>query len=489
MDSQTLAKLSPKARAELIRKRAEEVIATNSRITNNPDPVLWIEENFYIPELKGPMKLMPYQKAALYEATRKDEKGNFIYSTVVWSDIKKSIKSCIAAAVALWRGFAIDWGSIILVANDLKQADSRVGFYMRRAIELNPRMKALCTMRNFMVKLPNRTTIEAVSIDPTGEAGSNADMVVFSELWGAHQEAQKRMWTETTLPPNKFGRSQRWVETYAGYSGESPLLEQLYEVGLMQGRQLDVGIPGLELYANDAARTLVLWNTTPRCYWQTPEYYAQETAALPPNEFLRVHRNQWVTSLDTFVPMEWWDACLANEDHPMVSLRPEEQLVFGIDAAVSNDCFAIVGVSRRDTTVTVRYCQIWYPPPGGKIDFTKPEAEIRRLAEKYNVVEWAYDEYQLHDMAKRLGREGMGWFRPFSQARERLVGDKNLQDLIRERRIVHDGDSKLREHIQNSNAKLEGDKLRIVKRSELMKIDAAVALSMASAEAVRLNIG
>lgn len=461
------------------------MIAQNSRITNNPDPIAWIEENFYIPELKGPMKLMPYQKAVLAEATRKGEDGKLIYSTVVWSDIKKSIKSCIAAAVALWRGFGIDWGSIILVANDLKQADSRVGFYMRRAIELNPRMKALCQIRNYMVKLPNRTTIEAVAIDPSGEAGSNADMVVFSELWGSNEKAQTRMWTETTLPPNKFGHSQRWVETYAGFSGESPLLEQLYEIGVMQGRQLDLGINGLEVFANDAARTLVMWNTVPRCTWQTKEYYAQEAAALPPNEFLRVHRNQWVTSLETFVPMEWWDACKAE----MEPLRPEEQLVFGIDAGVSSDCFAVVGVSRRETKVTVRYAKVWYPPPGGKIDYSQPEAEIRRLAEKYNVVEWAYDEYQLHDMAKRLGRDGLGWFRVFSQARERIVGDKNLQDLIREKRIVHDGDEKLREHIHNANAKLEGDKLRLVKRSELLKIDMAVALSMAAAEAVRLNIG
>lgn len=485
MDQSQLAVLSPKAKAELIQKRAEQLAIANSSIKTGPDAADWIEENFYIPELKGPMKLEPYHKAALREATRRDADGNFIYSTIVWSDIKKSIKSCIAAAVGLWRGFSIDWGSIIIVANDLKQADSRVGFYMRRAIELNPRMLALSRIRNYMIHLPNRTSIESVAIDPTGEAGSNADMVIFSELWGAHQEAQKRMWTETTLPPNKFGKSQRWVETYAGFSGESPLLEQLYELGVMQGRTLDLGIPGLEVYANDAARLFVMWNTSPRCPWQSPEYYAQEAAALPPNQFLRVHRNQWVTSLDTFVPLEWWEGCKGE----LPPLEHNEQMVFAIDAGVSSDCFAIVGVSRRNTNVYVRYANVWYPPPGGKIDFSQPEAEIRRLAGKYNVVEWAYDEYQLHDMAKRLMRDGVGWFRAFSQSRERLVGDKNLQDLIRERRIVHTGDPKLTEHITNANAKLDGDKLRLVKRSELLKIDMAVALSMASAEAVRLNVG
>lgn len=432
---------------------------------------------------------MPYQKAVLREATRRGEDGKLVYSTVVWSDIKKSIKSCIAAAVGLWRGFALDWGSVIIVANDLKQADSRVGFYMRRAIELNGKMKALSQIRNYMISLPNRTNIESVSIDPTGEAGSNADMIIFSELWGAHQEAQKRMWTEMTLPPGKFGYSQRWVETYAGYSGESPLLEQLYETGHHQGRMLDLGIPGLEVFANDAARLLVMWNTVPRCSWQTPDYYAQEASILPANEFQRVHRNQWVTSLQTFVPPEWWEACIASEKNPIPRLEEREQMVFGIDAGVSSDCFAIVGVSRRNDHVYVRYAKAWFPPPGGKINFAEPEAEIRKLAEQYDVVEWAYDEYQLHDLSGRLSKEGIGWFRPFSQARERLVGDKNLQDLIREKRLVHNGDALLTEHIRNANAKLEGEKLRLVKRSELLKIDLAVALAMASAEAIRLNIG
>lgn len=485
MEQDALSNLSPQTKLDLIQKRMAHLALEKSSIRKNPDPVSWIQENFYIPELRGPLVLQPYQIAALQEATRRDESGKLVYSTVVWSDIKKSIKSTIAAAVGLWRGFSLEWGSIIMVANDLKQADSRVGYYMRRAIELNPKMKALSAIRNYLITLPNRTSIESVSIDPSGEAGSNADMVIFSELWGAHQEAQRRMWTEMTLPPNKFGHSQRWVETYAGYSGESPLLEQLYELGVMEGKQLDLGIPGLEVYANEAARLFVLWNTTPRCPWQTPEYYAQESAALPSSEFLRVHRNQWITSLETFVPMEWWDSCPSD----IPQLEEREQMVFSIDAGVSSDCFAIVGCSRRGTQIFLRYAKVWYPPKGGKINFSEPEAEIRSLAQKFDVVEWAYDEYQLHDLATRLMRDGVGWFRPFPQSKDRLVADKNLQDLIREKRITHDKDPQMYEHLSNANAKLEGEKLRLVKRSELLKIDLAVALSMAAAESIRLNIG
>lgn len=470
----------------LFKKRLQKIAEEKGVIPWSADPVEWIEKNFYVPELKGPLVLAPYQKAALREATRRDESGKFVYSTIVWSDLKKSIKSTIAAAVTLWRCWNLKWGQAIIVANDLKQADSRVGFYMRRAIELNPQMKITTAIRNYRIELLNRTSIEAVAIDPSGEAGSNADMVVFSELWGAHQQAQKRMWTEMTLPPAKFGLSQRWVETYAGYSGESPLLEQLYDNGLKHGKQLNLGIKGLEVYANEAARLFVLWNTKPRLPWQTPEYYAQESAILEPNEFQRVHRNQWVSSSNIFIEPEWWAACRGI----IPDIQTNEPMIIGLDAGVASDCFAIVGVTRRDDLFYVRYAKAFYPPKGGKLDFAVPEAEIRRLAKEYNVLEWVYDEYQLHDMAGRLTAEGLGWFRAFPQGSPRAVADKHLQDVIRERRVRHPGFHDLDEHITQANAKIEAsDKLRLVKQSELRKIDLAVALSMALNEAKRLNIG
>src|SRR5690349_3154152 len=153
---------------------------------------------------------------------RKDANGNYVYSTVVWSCIKKSLKSCIAAALALYHAYAKDWSTIYVIANDLKQADSRVAYYIRRCIELNPKMKAECKINRYLVELPNHSKIEAIPIDPSGEAGSNADFLIFSELWGWKHDSAQRMWTEMTLSPIKFGKSQRWIETYAGFDGESP---------------------------------------------------------------------------------------------------------------------------------------------------------------------------------------------------------------------------------------------------------------------------
>jgi phage terminase large subunit-like protein len=448
----------------------------------------WIPERNHLPDDQRGLELHPYQIAVLNEAERRDPAtGKYIYDIVVWSDIKKSAKSSIAAAVILYRALYTTWGSFKIVANDLKQADSRVFYYIKRAIELNTRLTSRAQIKNYKIQLDNHTVIEAIPVDPKGEAGGNDDMIEFTELHAADSKAAAQMWTEMTISPIKHGFSQRWVDTYAGHSGESPILEPLFDYAVKDEYRLTLpdAPADLELYARGAM--LVLWNTRPHLAWQTPEYYASESAVLTPNEFQRMHRNQWVTSADVFVPAEWWSAC--QGDYPAFDERIP--VVIGMDAGVSSDCFALVGVSRIGDTTYTRFCRIWKPPKGGKIDFGEVERCIRdELVKQYNVIQIAYDPYQTHDLATRLRNDGVTWMYEFTQGAPRLEADKQLYDCIRDKRIVHDGDATLREHVTNANSKSEGDvdKLRIVKRAEHLKIDACVALSMANSEIRRLNV-
>lgn len=455
---------------------------------NHPDPIEWIETHFWIPETRGPLILDEYQKQALRMALTQDEDGLYRYSTIIWSDIKKSAKSTIAAAVVLWRAFQLEWGSIYIIANDLKQADSRVAYYLRRAIMLNPELRAICTVRNYKVTLSNNTFIEAIPIDPTGEAGSNADMVVFSELWGAHSKAQEQMWTEATLPPNKFGRSFRWIETYAGFRGSSPLLERLYDQVVKHGQRLD---DDLEVFDLLSGRMFALWNTRPRLPWQTEEYYASEATTLLPSEFKRVHRNEWSDGgAERFLEsMIWWDAC--KEDLP--PLDPYDPMVLAADAGVSNDSFALVGVTRhpdRPDDVAVRLVMQWYPPAGGKLDFDPIQEEIKRVCERYNVVQLTYDAYQLHQMMTTLHNNGVVYTDEFGQGTDRLTADKQTYDLTVNRRLAHDGNSALRDAVDNANREIDKHerKMRIVKRENRLKIDPLVALSMAAARCLEMNL-
>lgn len=485
---------------ELRRRRGDyvppaEAPAAQVRDWVDADAIAWGRKHFYIPELKGPIALYPAQTAPLREALRRDAEGLFVYSTVVWSAIKKSAKSSIAAMVGLWMAWQKPWSSIKVIANDLKQADSRVAFYMRRAIELNPLWAAMLErkeirFRGYSILLPNHSVIEALPIDPKGEAGGSDDMLIYSEMWGWKSQAARQMWTETTLSPLKYGHSLRWCETYAGYEGESPVLERLYEQGVKLGAVLDAE---REMYANAAARLFVLWMTRPSLPWQTPRYYAQEESSLTPEEFDRIHGNVWSRSLNAFVPLEWWERCRGRPPR----LERDEPVIVVLDAAVSGDCFGLMmlsGHSHPRVDVAVRYARAWKPPKGGKLAFQgqigedgtpeagSPEGEVRRLLREYNVIEVVYDPYQLEDMAGRLRQELIANLYAFGQTTPRLVADKGLFDLIRGRRVAHSGEKDLGEHIQNANRKSDGEsKLRLVKRAEHMKIDLAVCLSMGAA--------
>src|SRR3990170_6460465 len=168
--SESLATELEKRLGEMIGEAAEKKAAEK-------DLVRWIKKEFLIPETKNDLKLQgrldlqPYQEDTLREALSRDRHGKFKYSIIVWSDIKKSIKSTIAASVNLARAWHTEWGEYYVIANDLKQADSRVAKYIRRAIELNPKLRRIAKTVGYTTKLPSSSFIEAIPIDPTGEAG------------------------------------------------------------------------------------------------------------------------------------------------------------------------------------------------------------------------------------------------------------------------------------------------------------------------------
>jgi phage terminase large subunit-like protein len=485
--------------------KQQKEASQGNKFWNPVDVADWVETHFYIPELKGPIILGEYQRRCLREALRKDTDGNFVYSTIVWSDIKKSAKSTIAGAVADYIAWHTTWGNLYLVANDLQQADSRVGYYARRGVELHPDMRNAVKIRpsGYYMEFPNRTFLRSIPIDPSGEAGSNPDMICYSELWGAHEDAQERMWVEMTLSPTKIGKSFRWVETYAGYSGVSSLLERLYEVGVREGRQLwpepypvnDGESAPIEAYANEAAGQFTLWNTKPRLPWQTAAYYAEESAHLPQSEFLRIHHNQWAQPDSESIPVSQWDAC-SDVDIPPIKPGDKTPLVVGLDASVSRDCTALVATSRhpmRHEDIAVRLVEVFVPPRGGTLDYDNTIAPVlKRWREDYNVIQLTYDDYQMHYFTDILRREHSVWVKKFSQAGPREVADKQLYDMVMGRRIHHDGTNRtLRQHILNTAVQITGDRMRFEKRSKTggaPPIDAVVALSMSAYETNRLNL-
>lgn len=197
------------------------------------------------------------------------------------------------------------------------------------------------------------------------------------------------------------------------------------------------------------------------------------------------------TEVDRFIDIHLWDAC---EDTSLPPLDAHTPCVLALDGSESDDTFPLVIVSRHPadpTRFAVRKCHIWTPIPGVVLDDTLIEAEIRDWCERYAIQEIAYDRALIGQLMRRLTTQTQGGPKPiavpaekFNQGKDRLEADKAFYDLITQRRIAHDGNVELRAHIANANKKKDSaGHMRIIKRTHVLKIDAAVACAMAAMRA------
>ena len=200
--------------------------------------------------------------------------------------------------------------------------------------------------------------------------------------------------------------------------------------------------------------------------------------ALTGARYARLRHGEWVAGDEdeAFLPsMALWDACALS--HPP-AFDPRTPMVCALDASVDGDTFGLVGVSKHGDGLYVRLVMAWVPN-GQPLDYALIEQDIRNAAKQFNIYQIAYDPYQAHYLAQRLS--DTIWCAPFNQGADRLEADRLLLDMVIQRGLSHDGDSRLRSHIANADRKMDADgrRLRIVKRTAEKKIDLAVCLSMA----------
>lgn len=345
-------------------------------------------------------------------------------------------------------------------------------------------------------------------------AGEVAEIVCRPEIEGESFEDYVRCWSETKGNPDVL--IPIWANTNAG-------IGMYWDSGMVARRMPWQHMPVIEDEIIPEGTDAICDN----CYRHVSEhyigisaeeYYRNAEAQGPPQAYRRLHLNEWVGAESQFVPMESWDACA--DLHPIVRPEPGDRtmIVVSADAAVSGDCFGIVAVSRcpqDNTSVDIRALRKWDPKDtGGVINLDEPENFMRTLCKSLNVIQIAYDPFQLENTAQRLRKEGIAWLEPFTQAGDRLKADSQLYDLVIGRRVHYSHDdfcparrepneppksgsvcncmiAPLREHIANANAKMqinEDSKLRIVKKASGRKIDLCVCLSMATARCLYLRL-
>jgi hypothetical protein len=121
-------------------------------------------------------------------------------------------------------------------------------------------------------------------------------------------------------------------------------------------------------------------------------YYQEQAATLRPGTYARLHENKWQSGEEAFITAELWDACVDSGLGPLLPPAPKLTLSVGVDAAVKDDCCAVVAVAREGDRVRLVTHRIWRPRKGDPVDLESTvEAYVIWLHASYTVQSVVFD--------------------------------------------------------------------------------------------------
>jgi hypothetical protein len=282
-----------------------------------------------------------------------------------------------------------------------------------------------------------------------------------------------------TSPARKI--SCRLTTSYAGFAGESVLLEELHKRG--------AALPeiGASLRAGDGM--LFAWHTQPVAPWQDERWLAEMQRSLRPSAYARMVRNEFVSAESRFVDLAAWDACVQPSLAPVLHERSLPVWV-GVDASVKRDSTALVAVGYDQHAKCVRLVahKVFVPTPGDPIDFEATiERRLRQWHERFRLQQVLYDPFQMAAVAQRLAQEGIPIEEYPMTVPNLTAATSNLFDLISARQLVLYPDAGMRTAITHAIIVESARGWRLDKLKQSHKIDVVVALSLACLAAVRVG--
>jgi phage terminase large subunit-like protein len=440
------------------------------------DPVRFVEKTLVNPETGDLFELTDAERLFLRHAFELTPDGRLRYPELVFSAPKKSGKTGFAALILIYavRVLGGRFSEGYCVANSLDQASLRVYQAVQRIVQSSPILAqdARVTSEKIVFNSTGATII-AIPSDYSTAAGGNPTISVFDELWGFTSERDHRLWDEMVPPPTRR-IGCRLTVTYAGFEGESELLEGLYRRGLKGGQIAP------DLYA--AGGLLMFWSHEFTAPWQTEAWRDQMRETLRPNAYLRQIENRWVSSESSFVDLEWWDACIDPEARPLTSGYMTE-VWGGVDASTKRDSTAIVLCTWDHELKRARlvYHRIFQPSPTDPLNFEATiEKTLLELRNNFQLRAIRYDPYQMQATAQRLQAAGLEMVEYPQTVANLTEASSNLYELIKGRNLVVYPDAEMRLAVQRSVALETSRGWRITKEKTSHKIDVVIALAMAA---------
>ena len=223
------------------------------------------------------------------------------------------------------------------------------------------------------------------------------------------------------------------------------------------------------------------WMRANPASWITYEKLLACYQTMPLSEFMRYHLNLAPkASAERVYPADRWWACDAR---PIID--PDRPCVIAVDASLRRDHTAVV-LDQVDRDGWHNWLSWTFTPEEDQSIMSAVDHDVvgdllRELAASFNVRRIPCDRAYFVRTMRDLLDEGLP-VEEFGQSNQNMGrACQTLFDVLAEGRARHGGDPELTEHVLNASYKSAGQYgFRITKPSEFERIDACVALAMAT---------
>ena len=484
MDSWPPKWLTPIPEEQLARGRVEEPVADFVEAFGR------ITKDSVAGRAGSPLVLRDWQKLLLEHLFAWDDEGLRNRISLVGMP-RKNGKSALGAALGLYSLILGPKGAeCYSVAAEKEQA--RIVFQdAKRTVEASAELSAITKLYRDAIELPKFNSVYRVlSAESVTKEGLSPTTVIFDEL---HAQPDRELFDVFSLAMGARGKLSTMIAiTTAGVrsdrSGRDGIAFSLYQMGqkIARGEMEDPTFFMAWWESEGDHRLRETWDEANPGFGDLNAESDFESAIrrTPEAEFRIKRCNQWVSSVETWLPAGSWDECAGE-----VTLTSEDEIVLGFDGSYNGDASVIVGAvipKVEGDPVKVFLVKAWekdleHDPDDWRVDIGEVEQTVMDFCQKHTVREIACDPFRWQRSMEVLEGKGLPVV-SFPQSPQRMIkACARFYDAVAENKIVHDGDPLLARHIGNTAVKLTpaGPHIKKENPNSPRKIDAAVAAILA----------
>ena len=435
------------------------------------------------------IELRPFQREIIDGLFELNEKGLWKHKHSLVMLPRKSGKSELLSAVALWALVASsDWAPEVYCVAASKEQARIVLDNVKSMVQLEPELDGAVEVYKDSLFCPmSGGVLKVLSSDGRLAHGLNPTLSIIDETW-AHPSGEL---TEALLSGSGARKQSQCIHITTPGSGDDSYLWSLVEYS----RRVESGEindptwysywkPPPDGIAHDSQEA---WEHHPAYSdWIDETYFRSQVQQLPEGEFRRLHLGQWTKAREQWLSAEQFDAC------PEGTFEPgEADVVFAVDASFANDSTVVVAATPEKK---LRVLEMWEKPLDSDETWRVPLDEVHhRLVEL--IEEWkpravVYDPFAMQHAMLQIEVETGAELVEYPQQANRMVpACSQFAELVLTKQLIHDHHPALSRHVANCHTKSDRLGVRVTKESRMSKrrIDAAVASIMAIDSALRLE--